>query len=52
MLKPSYKKDIYASDFPAKGSRLAYGTSGLGGVWGEIDEGEIKGLIEACRALD
>jgi aryl-alcohol dehydrogenase-like predicted oxidoreductase len=40
MLKPSYKKDIYASDFPAKGSRLVYGTSGLGGVWGEVDEGE------------
>jgi aryl-alcohol dehydrogenase-like predicted oxidoreductase len=40
MLKPSYKKDIYASDFPAKGSRLVYGTSGLGGVWGEVDEAE------------
>ena len=40
MLKPSYKKDIYASDFVAKGSRLVYGTSGLGGVWGEVDEAE------------
>jgi aryl-alcohol dehydrogenase-like predicted oxidoreductase len=40
MLKPSYKKDIYASDFPAKGSRLVYGTSGLGGVWGAVDEAE------------
>jgi aryl-alcohol dehydrogenase-like predicted oxidoreductase len=40
MLKPSYKKDIYASDFTAKGSRLVYGTSGLGGVWGEVDEAE------------
>jgi aryl-alcohol dehydrogenase-like predicted oxidoreductase len=40
MLKPSYKKDIYASDFFVKGSRLVYGTSGLGGVWGEVDEDE------------
>jgi aryl-alcohol dehydrogenase-like predicted oxidoreductase len=39
-MKPTYKKDIYTSDFPAKGSRLVYGTSGLGGVWGEVDEEE------------
>ena len=36
-MKPSYKKNIYHSDFPGKGSRLVYGTSGLGGVWGEVD---------------
>jgi hypothetical protein len=34
-LKPTYKPNIYKSDFPAKGSRLVYGTSGLGGVWGK-----------------
>ena len=39
-MKPTYKKDIYTSDFPAKGSRLVYGTSGLGGVWGAVDEAE------------
>ena len=37
---PTYKKDIYESDFPAKGSRLVYGTSGLGGVWGEVNPDE------------
>jgi aryl-alcohol dehydrogenase-like predicted oxidoreductase len=40
LLKPTYKADIYQSDFPAKGSRLVYGTSGLGGVWGAVDEVE------------
>jgi len=40
MQQPNYKKDIYQSDFSANGSRLVYGTSGLGGVWGEIDEKE------------
>src|ERR1022692_560512 len=39
-LVPTYKSDIYQSDFPAHGSRLVYGTSGLGGVWGEVDEQE------------
>jgi aryl-alcohol dehydrogenase-like predicted oxidoreductase len=39
-LKPTYKSDIYASDFPAPGSRLVYGTSGLGGVWGHVDAAE------------
>ena len=38
--RPTYKKDVFASTFPAKGSRLVYGTSGLGGVWGEVDESE------------
>ena len=37
---PTYKKDIYQSDFPARGSRLVYGTSGLGGVWGEVNPAE------------
>jgi aryl-alcohol dehydrogenase-like predicted oxidoreductase len=40
MLKPTFKADIYQSDFPAHGSRLVYGTSGLGGVWGEVDAQE------------
>jgi aryl-alcohol dehydrogenase-like predicted oxidoreductase len=40
VLKPTFKADIYQSDFPAKGSRLVYGTSGLGGVWGEVDSQE------------
>jgi aryl-alcohol dehydrogenase-like predicted oxidoreductase len=39
-LKPTYKPNIYESDFPAKGSRLVYGTSGLGGVWGEVNPEE------------
>ncbi|MGD1890102.1 MAG: aldo/keto reductase [Cyclobacteriaceae bacterium] len=40
-IKPSYQPDINAT-FPLfkKGSRLVYGTSGLGGVWGEVDESE------------
>ena len=39
-LKPTYKKDIYESNFPSHGSRLVYGTSGLGGVWGEVNPTE------------
>jgi aryl-alcohol dehydrogenase-like predicted oxidoreductase len=39
-MKSTYKSDSYASDFPGKGSRLVYGTSGLGGVWGVVDPGE------------
>ncbi len=39
-LTPTYKADIYKSAFPAYGSRLVYGTSGLGGVWGNVDEQE------------
>lgn len=46
--QPTYKSDIYTSTFPAKGSRLVYGTSGLGGVWGEVDENEsIECLLYA-----
>ncbi|MEO5999159.1 MAG: aldo/keto reductase [Chitinophagaceae bacterium] len=39
-LTPTYKAAIYKSDFPGYGSRLVYGTSGLGGVWGPVDEQE------------
>lgn len=39
-LTPTYKADIFKSDFPGYGSRLVYGTSGLGGVWGKVDEKE------------
>jgi aryl-alcohol dehydrogenase-like predicted oxidoreductase len=39
-LAPTYKQDIYKSEFPGYGSRLVYGTSGLGGVWGKVDEQE------------
>src|SRR6185312_647787 len=39
-LTPTYKADIYQSDFPGPGSRLVCGTSGLGGVWGQVDEQE------------
>lgn len=37
---PTYKADISQSDFPGHGSRLVCGTSGLGGVWGKVDEAE------------
>ena len=37
-LTPTYKPDIYKSEFPSYGSRLVCGTSGLGGVWGKVDE--------------
>jgi len=39
-LYPTYKANIYESKFPAYGSRLVYGTSGLGGIWGEVNESE------------
>ncbi|KAA9036087.1 aldo/keto reductase [Ginsengibacter hankyongi] len=39
-LTPTYKPDIYKSNFPGEGSRLVYGTSGLGGVWGKVEEQE------------
>lgn len=39
-LKPTFKPDIYKSDFPFYGSRLVFGTSGLGGVWGAVQEKE------------
>lgn len=42
---PTYKADIFKSDFPAYGSRLVYGTSGLGGVWGRVDEKESVDCI-------
>jgi aryl-alcohol dehydrogenase-like predicted oxidoreductase len=39
-LTPTYQPDIYKTDFPGHGSRLVLGTSGLGGVWGKVDEQE------------
>lgn len=44
--KPTYKEDIYTSNFPAEGSRLVYGTSGLGGVWGEVDPEESIACLQ------
>lgn len=49
MIKTTYKSDSYAIDFPAKGSRLIYGTSGLGEVTPEttrstyITKGKLTG---------
>ena len=40
-LTPTYQPDIYKSDFPDFGSRLVLGTSGLGGVWGEVNEDKV-----------
>ncbi len=40
-LKPTYQSDInHQPGLFNKGSRLVYGTSGLGGVWGKVDEEE------------
>ncbi|MEH0152655.1 aldo/keto reductase [Limibacter armeniacum] len=40
-VKPVYKQDIYQdNDAFSHGSRLVLGTSGLGGVWGPVDEQE------------
>jgi aryl-alcohol dehydrogenase-like predicted oxidoreductase len=57
LLKPTYKADIYHSNFPAEGSRLVYGTSGLGGVWGAVDESEsidclLYGFENGITTLD
>jgi len=39
--KPTYQADINELRHPFdRGSRLVYGTSGLGGVWGKVDEEE------------
>lgn len=45
-LKPTFKKDIHAEtgNFD-KGTRLVYGTSGLGGVWGPVVEEESVNAI-------
>lgn len=45
-ISPDFKKDIYPQSrlFP-HGSRLVCGTSGLGGVWGKIDESESVEVI-------
>lgn len=39
-MRPTYKSDIHHSEFPAAGSRLVYGTAGLGGIWGKVDPAE------------
>lgn len=39
-LKPTYRKEIYKCEGFEKGSRLVYGASGIGGVWGEVNETE------------
>lgn len=40
-LLPTYQSDIHRNaPVFAKGGRLVYGTSGLGGVWGKVDEAE------------
>ena len=40
-LKPTYLADLHESSFEfSKGSRLVYGCSGLGGVWGETNYDE------------
>ncbi|MEZ4771807.1 MAG: aldo/keto reductase [Bacteroidia bacterium] len=45
-ISPAFKKDIYRqSSHFSNGSRLVCGTSGLGGVWGEIDESESVDVI-------
>lgn len=47
---PTYKADIFQSDFPGQGSRLVCGTSGLGGVWGKVDEAEsIDSILYALE---
>ena len=49
-LKPTYKSNIYESRFPAHGSRLVFGTSGIGGVWGEVAEQEsIDSILYALE---
>lgn len=42
ILKPTYQAEIITHHHPLfkKGSRLTYGTSGLGGVWDKVDEEE------------
>ncbi len=44
-MKPTFKTDIRHEKNFKKGSRLVYGTSGLGGVWGEVDEKESVGCL-------
>ena len=58
ILSPTYQCDKdFQHQFFNEGSRLVYGTSGLGGVWGKVDEGEsidclIYGLENGISALD
>ncbi len=48
MYKPTYIKDYKTSEAFNGGSRLVYGTSGIGGVWGDVDSNEsIEALLYA-----
>ena len=51
VLNPTYQADKDSQNpLFEKGSRLVYGTSGLGGVWGKVDENEsIDCLIYALE---
>jgi aryl-alcohol dehydrogenase-like predicted oxidoreductase len=44
-IAPTFKPDIFANKYPLYGSRLVYGTSGLGGVWGKVDQEESINCI-------
>ncbi len=39
-LQPTYQPNLYDPSIFGKGTRLVYGTAGLGGVWGKVDEAE------------
>ena len=46
--RPTYIDDFLVSAAFHQGSRLVYGTSGLGGVWGKVDKGEsVAALLYA-----
>lgn len=46
--QPTYIDDYQRSPFFENGSRLVYGTSGLGGVWGKVEKAEsIDALLFA-----
>ncbi len=48
MYKPTYIKDYKTSEAFNGGSRLVYGTSGIGGVWGDVDSNEsVEALLYA-----
>ncbi|WP_109830992.1 aldo/keto reductase [Reichenbachiella versicolor] len=48
MNRPTYIEDYQISEAFDGGSRLVYGTSGLGGVWGKVDAGEsVEALLYA-----
>ncbi|OHX66615.1 aldo/keto reductase [Flammeovirga pacifica] len=46
LLKPTYLADVYKDHHSfSHGTRMVLGTSGLGGVWGPVDETESVDLI-------